>query len=151
MNLRTCRVGTCDRIIGWNEDRCAEHRSAVGAGGILTEELRQPSLFDAPRAGDYRASDPLPSRHAAAASLTARQAQKREIVRALSSGPATAFDLRWITEGQQNRVSKRLGEMVRDGLVRACGITKGPHGRDLTLYRLTEDGMRDAALLGVAS
>lgn len=106
---------------------------------------QQCSLFDAPRPGDYRRSDPLPSRKAAALGLTARQSQKKEIARRLSRGPATARDLRDITDHQQNRVSKRLGEMVAAGLVREVGYTAD--SPPLTVYALTDAGRRDLELI----
>lgn len=105
----------------------------------------QLDLFDAPRPGDYRRSDGLPSRKAAAMGLTARQNQKKEIARRLARGPATARDLRDITDGQQNRVSKRLGEMVAAGLVREVAYTDDRP--PLTVYALTDAGHRDLELI----
>lgn len=132
--------------------------------GICRTEFRGPArvcpacrddiqgrLFDIDRPGSYRATDPLPSRKAAAAGLVARQSQKREILRRLSAGPLTARDLRDVTGDQQNRVSKRLGELVTAGLVREFGYEQGPHNRWLTRYALTDAGRRDLELIGVAS
>lgn len=105
------------------------------------------TLFDMDRPGDYRCTDPLPSRKAAAAHLSARQTQKKDILKRLLIGPATARDLRDITDGQQNRVSKRLGELEKAGLVEVWRYVPSPGSLPLGEYRLTDAGRRDATLL----
>lgn len=115
----------------------------------------QGSLFDAHRPGDYRATDPMPSRKAAASNAVARASQKKDMLKRLTRGPASARGLADICGGQVSRASKRLGELRDAGLIRACGYEQTPKGRGgvpCTLYRLTEAGQRDVtAMLGASS
>lgn len=109
-----------------------------------------PSLFDAPRAGDCRATDPLPSKRAAGANLTARQSQKKSILQRMLDGPVTSHDVAGLTGGQNNRASKRLGELRDDHLIVECGYkwpSERRSGIPLTIYRLTDEGHRTVQVM----
>lgn len=119
--------------------------------GTCEADLRarlEPTLFDAPRPGDARRSDPLPSKQAAAANLTARQTQKVAMLRRFLTGPQTSRTLADITGGQVSRASKRLGEMRDARLIRAVNYERTPGGgTPVTVFALTDAGRRDAELL----
>lgn len=113
----------------------------------------QPTLFDAARPGDVRRTDPLPSKRAAAANLSARQSQKKQILKRFLLGDQTSRSVADITGGQVSRASKRLGELRDDELIRAIGFEWQPSGgTPVTVYRITDAGLRDAELMtqGVA-
>ena len=120
-----------------------EYRVCAGCGAA------NQSLFGPAPHPRHRSADPLPARHAAHGNHAARVTQKKEILQRLDRSvlPLTARDLRDITDGQQNRVSKRLGELVDDGLVREHSYEQGPHGRLLTRYVITDEGRQDIAML----
>lgn len=108
-----------------------------------------PTLFDEPRPGDYRQSDPSTSRKAAAANHTARQSQRKQILaRLLKEGRVSSHEVADICSGQNGTASKRLSDLAKDGLVVPCGeISDGKGGTPRRLYRLTDAGRRDAELM----
>lgn len=116
----------------------------------MTVTDRVPTLFDTDRPGDYRQKDPVTSRKAAAANLTARQTQKKGILARMLAGPVTSHDVADLCAGQNGTASKRLGELAKAGLAERCGFEWPAERRGGTprfRYRLTEDGHRDAALM----
>lgn len=137
----TCTV--CRMPTSFQQRRCAicemDTRQRLAA---------QPSLFDAPRPGDVRATDPLPSRKAAAVNQVARATQKKEMLARLLTGPQSSRTLADITGNQVSRASKRLGEMAKDKLIYPLRYEKqAGGGTPVTVYALTEAGARDAQLL----
>lgn len=131
--------------------RITAHCNVAGLCALCQQE----GLFDAPRAGDARRSDPVTSKKAAGANLTIRQGQKRDILRRLAEvGVVTSHDVADVCAGQNGTAASRLKELKDLGLIVQCGFEYGPNQRGGTprfRYRLTEAGLRDAALLGVAS
>ncbi len=141
MSTWTC--STCHGPAVYPNRRCADCQAAV------------PTLFDAPRAGDARRTDPMPSKKGAGANLTIRQGQKKEILLRMLQGPVTSHDVSEFTGGQNGTASKRLCELRDAKLVVECGYQAngGRGGVPRTIYRLTDEGRRTISVMaaGVAS
>lgn len=134
--------GMCRRPCTPGKRLCSTCRGDVDA---------QLAIFDSPRPGDYRSTDPRTSRKAAAANLSKRQSQKKSILKAMLDGPLTLHEAAEFTGGQRGSASKRLGELEAEGLASVCGEVKAPGQTPRSLYWITDAGRRDAALMGVAS
>lgn len=118
---------------------------------VLVVTMTEPTLWDIERPGSYRKTDPITSRKAAAANLTARQSQKKQILaRLLRDEFVTSHDVADLCSGQNGTASARLGEMEKAGLLVRCGFeypAKGRGGVARFRYRLTDAGIRDAELM----
>ena len=100
----------------------------------------QPTLWDAPRTGGVRRTDPLTS-HRAAQSINPDLLEGM-VLKALEGGPANCDELCERLRMEWNTVSPRLAPLRRNGFIEACGSKLGAKGRNQRLWKLTEKGQR---------
>jgi len=104
------------------------------ADAVLQERLAASPLFGAPLA---RPTDPATSHAAAARVTTFRGEHRRKILEALAAGPAGQSGIAERAGLTVAQVSKRLGEMRRDGEIERCGETRSAAGGREAAYRIT--------------
>ncbi len=105
----------------------------------------QESLFDAPRLGQVRRSDPRTSKQAAA-NLVDASTQIKLLLARLHDGPISADTAGVVIGRHRSIASARLGVMQRRGLAEPAGEHR-ELGRKVLRYRLTPAGEREFALL----
>lgn len=104
--------------------------------------MTEPTLWDLPDPDPmHRAKDPETSR--AAAHSVNRNHREQEVLDALRllGVASSTHDIQKCLEGygirrDRNCLSRRLTTLVRDGRVDARGVKPGPHGRQVTAYRI---------------
>lgn len=85
-----------------------------------------------------RPSDPATSHEAARRSRAFKGEHRRKIIEALAAGPAGQSEIARRTGLTIAQVSKRLGEMRRDGEIERCGECRSASGGREGAYRRCE-------------
>lgn len=117
--------------------------------------IPEPRLFDDwPKVAQVRRSDPRTAKAASALDPNGRRYQRNVILKHLLGEDVdaiTADEAGRLIGRHRHIASSRLGVLQDEGLVEKCGSKPDAdeYGkvREVALYRLTPDGLRDAALM----
>lgn len=109
----------------------------------MSDYYPEPPLFSASRMEFRdpkvlaRATDPATSHAAAAKATTFKGEHRRRILESLAAGPAGQSEIARRTGLTIAAVSKRLGEMRRDGDIERCGECRSASGGREGAYRIS--------------
>ena len=111
----------------------------------MSDQLAQPSLFDAPKVSSVRRSDPRTAKNAAAKDPAGRNHQRTLILRYLvQHGPSSADACARVIHRHRSVASTRLNVLRIAGLAEKCGTTDAADElgsvREVDAWRATAAG-----------